>query len=82
MFRKVVLSDLLVLGMTLIQLYHLRVGSRRRQRVWRSLSARGNETIQNPTFSALGLDGPSTFTVKLRTRDSLGRGKPRRYRHN
>lgn len=34
--------------------------------------ARGNETLQNPSFSAEGLDGPSTFTVSLRTRDSHG----------
>ncbi len=34
--------------------------------------ARGNETLQNPTFSAIGLDGPSSYSIKVRTRDSRG----------
>ena len=37
---------------------------------------RGNETLQNPTFSAVGLDGPSAITVGLRTRDSLAAVSP------
>lgn len=35
-------------------------------------AARGDETGANPTFSAAGLDGPSSRTVQLRTTDRLG----------
>jgi hypothetical protein len=33
-------------------------------------AARGDENLQNPTFLAAGLDGPTTFTVKLRVLDN------------
>jgi Ca2+-binding RTX toxin-like protein len=35
-------------------------------------AARGDETTATPTFSAAGLDGPGTFTVRLRVRDQNG----------
>ena len=35
-------------------------------------AGRGNEVGVSPTFSAVGLDGPSTFTVSLRVTDSYG----------
>ncbi len=35
-------------------------------------ATRGSETGATPTFSAVGLDGPSTRTVSLRVTDSIG----------
>ena len=35
-------------------------------------ASRGNEVGVSPTFSAVGLDGPSTFNVRLKVIDSFG----------
>jgi uncharacterized delta-60 repeat protein len=35
-------------------------------------ATRGDETGINPTFSAVGLDGPGTYTVSLRVTDNAG----------
>jgi len=35
-------------------------------------ASRGNETGNNPTFSAVGLSGPATITVTVRATDSTG----------
>jgi hypothetical protein len=39
-------------------------------------AGRGAENVQNPTFSAAGLDGPSTYAVKFRVRDNTGEFSP------